>query len=361
MAGQFLAIYEETVRGTLPGAPTFFGLPVTSNLQPTLNNTDEPRKEFRGQDTALGDANAIRRESQWTHTIETPWYPGCPATQLLLKHFFGHQGTRSVIDTTAFKGIFYPISEIYGAGPLGTTAIGLAVNTEEGGSTLETCYGGGRVTSLTVKGEGTGDVMLTFEMMGAGSWIGCVDDPETAGVTFPTTDPFVSSDVTCFISTGIVRTGTAPDYTDIDPSAMTAFIPDSFEITLTNGLEDKVVMNGVRGPSKTSRAGQFSCSIATPIDYEDPATGFSSADEFKRLFTGVATNSIAFSFDNGSLAGSATENYTAVVDIPKGLLNAESPERNNEGQTPSVALTYTSLIDVAVEKPVFIQTVDQLA
>jgi hypothetical protein len=265
-----------------------------------------------------------------------------------------------VLGTTAYKGILYPLSKYYGTGEeLADKAIGIIPNTDEGGTTKSQYWGGGRITSVNIKGEGTDDVKLVFELRGAGEWVGSVDQTATASPTFPSASPFVSSDLLCYIGSGITRTGTAPDFTDLDPNTMTAFRPDSIDITITNGTNDKVVMNGVKGPSYTTRESQVAVECSFPIDYEDPSSGFSSADEYKLLFSGTQTNSVLIVADNGELAGDTSENYAATIDLPNMIETAETPDRNSEGKTPSVAFTMTSLYSTTTEYPVGIITVDQ--
>lgn len=357
MAVQFVALVDETTRGTDPGSGYLF-LPVSGSLQPSFSASDEARAEFRGADTALGSSTVVRRDSQWSYTLECPWYPGAE-TGLLFKHLLGHVVTRVLVDTTGYKGIIYPEATPYGTGrTLAAKAIGVVVNSDEGGTTKARYYGGGRVKSCSIKGEGTGDIMLSFELTGPGEYIGA-EATMTAGATFPTVSPFTASDLTCFIGAGITRTGTAPDYTDIAEGTMNSFMPDSIDVMITNGLEDKVVMNGVKGPSKTTRASQFNVEATFPIDYDDPSSGFSSADEYKGLFTATATQGILLLLDNGELAGAATETYQAVIDLPLMLNQAETPERSSEGTQPNLTLKYKSLYSDTTDYPFALLTVDQ--
>lgn len=358
MAEQYLAFVEETVRGTDPGSGYLF-LPVMSTLQPTTNFDDQPRKEFKGQDTALGDASVVRRSGQWTMTIECAYYPGAEVG-LLLKHALGKSETRVVEDISAFKGILYPLAEPYGIGnELAQKAIGIIANTDEGGTTKAQYFGGGRIKSANLKGEGTDDVKWIFEIQGAAEHIGPVDQTATAGVTFPVAAPFSTNDCLLYIGAGITRTGTAPVFTDLAPNTMNPFQPDNFDITITNGLNDKNVFDGLLGPNKTFRESQVAVTVTTPIDYEDPASGFSSADQFKLTFDGPQTSSILLVMDNGELAGAAASNYETIVDLANLLVVPETPERSSEGLQPTVNFTFNSLYDATAKYPVAIFTTDQ--
>lgn len=356
MANQFVALYEETTRGTKAGSAMF--LPVMGSLLPSFSPQDTPRKEFRGASTALGDLTAVRRESVWTYTLECAYYPGAE-TGLLFKHLNGHAGTRATVDTSGKQGIIYPLAMPYGTGlPLGDSAIGLEVNYDVDGTTKSRYYGGGRVTSCTITGEGTDDMKLSFELSGAGEWIGS-EGTETAGASFPTISPFTSSDILMYIGGTPTRTGTAPDYTDIVQGTSVAFRPDSLNMTITNGLEDKVVMNGVKGASFTHRSSQYNVSLDIPVDFADPATGFSSADEYSQLFSGVASNNILIVATSTELAGAATEFYSTTFDLPSMVNQSETPDFSSEGQTPSVPLKFASLNSDVTEYPFAMITVDK--
>lgn len=355
MAEEFLAIYEEDVRGTAPVSPDYLYLPVTGNLQPKFEPTDEPRKEFRGVDTALGDSSVVRRMVQWTHTLEFFDRP-IKAVGVLLKHALGFAGTRSTVDTTARRGIIYPHRMPFGDGPLGSKAIALVANTSEGGVTKAQVFGGGRITAATLSFEESGDVKWSLEIKG--SWVGTPDQTALTP-SMPSIAPFNAADVLCYIGSGASRTGTAPDFTNLAPGTMQQFGPDSVTISITNGLDDKFVRDGAPGPNKTHRSEQFNVEVACPIDYEDPASGFSSADEFKRLFSGVATQSLMFVLQHPDTAGSTDEKYKRVIDIPRLQLSADPPERSVDGLTPTVTFNYTRLLDETIKKPLLILTTDQ--
>lgn len=357
MAEQYLALYEETTRGTA-GTPTYLFLPVTGDLSPDFDPSDKPRVEFRGADTGLGDVSVMRQEVKWTYTLKCYWYPG-KETGLLFKHLFGNAGTRATVDTTACKGLCNSLLMPYGTGmPLGDTAIAIVPNTDEGGVTKSQVFGGGRVTSCKISAKGTEDVTLEFTLQGA--WIGPADQTAVAGVSFPAANPFNGTDYKAYIGGTPVRTGTAPNYTAITVGTAVQFMPDSLDISINNGLDDKVVGNGIAGPTKTYRKEKFKIEIDCPIDYEDPASGFSSADEFKKLFTGPATNNLLVVFDNGDLAGSATETYTALLDLPYMMQkNPKKPGRNAEGKTPDLKMGFSSLYSTTAKYAGALLTVDK--
>lgn len=159
-----------------------------------------------------------------------------------------------------------------------------------------------------------------------------------------------------------MRTGTAPNYTALTPGTAVQFMPDSLDITITNGLKDKIVGNGVRGPSKSNRAASFKVEVACPTDYEDPASGFQSAAEFQKLFSGPALNNLFIVFDNAQLAGAASQDYQTVIDLPSMMQkNAKKPDRDPEGKTPGLKLAYESLNSTVTGYPIAMMLTDQAA
>jgi len=357
MANQFIALVEETLRGTTPAGPYLF-LPVHGDLTPDFDATDKARVEFRGQDAALGAVTVIRTEVKWSYKLKCYWYPG-KETALLFKHLLGSPGVPAVTDVTAYKKLIVPVAMPYGSGmPLGTSAISIIANTDEQGVTKSQVFGGGRITSCKITCKGSDDIELEFGIEGA--WVGPADQAALTGVSFPAAAPFNSSQYRAYIGGTPVRTGTGPLYTDIQPGTAVQFMPDSLDITITNGLKDKVVGNGVRGPSKSTRSAAFKVDIGCPLDYEDPASGFSSADEFKRVFSGVVLNNLFVIFDNGMLAGSATQNFQAAIDLPNvQIKNPKKADRNPDGKTPGLKLGYESLNSTVTGYPLALQLVDQ--
>ena len=357
MSSQYIALVEETTRGTTPAGPYLF-LPILGDLVPEFDATDKPRMEFKGQDVALGSATAIRTEVKWAYKLKCYWYPG-KETALLFKHLLGAPAARAAVDTLAYRGLIIPTAMPYGLGAsLGTSAIAIVANTDENGTTKSQVFGGGRITDCKISCKGTDDITLEFSLEGA--WIGPADQTAVSGISFPAANPFNSTQYSAYIGGAPVRTGTAPNFTNLAPGTAVQFMPDSLDLTITNGLKSKVVGNGVRGPSKTTRAAQFKADLACPLDYEDPSSGFSSAQEFKKIFPGVATNNLLIVFDNAQLAGSATQNYQAVFDMPLMMQkNAKKADRSAEGKTPGLKLGFESLNNSTYGYPLALLLTDQ--
>lgn len=361
MSNQYLAIYEETTRGTKPGSPAYKFLPVTKGLNPKFSPKDESRKEFRGNDCALGDASVVRKESQFTVSPESFLYPGAE-TGLLLKHLLGFAGTRSTLDTSAYKGILYPMAMPYGAaGNLVDTAIGYTPNVDRDGTTASQDFGGTRFSSATLTIKPNEDITLSFEGKGAGDWIGAANQAATAGASFPVdTLIYHGSMARFYIGAGATRTGTAPDYTAIVPNTMTPFYPDDFTLKIENGLDDVIKSGtGVRGPSVTNRTKQFDWTADFSVDFTDPASGFSSIDEFEAHYSGPRTTSLMVVITHTVLAGAATAYYTETIDLPLGQINAENPDADNEGKQRKVKFAVKRMLPSGGLKPLHWMRIDK--
>lgn len=356
---QWCEIFEHAARDTITGAETTYPLPLKGTLRPEFNPTDAARVEFRGQSTHQGATNVYRQTEQWSFTSDSYWYP-IRAIGILLKHAFGKAVTRVVTDTTAYKGITYTIDDPFISTELDDKAVGVLVNYNAGaGVTKSRKYYGGRITAMTVTFSADDSVGVQFTIQGPGEQV----TSEAAATTEPDfstlPSPFDSCDALFYIGAGISRTGTAPDFTAIAAGSMAQFSPDSATIEFNFGRTDKTVMNGICGPSKTSNSEQMSVTFNGPIDYEDPASGFSSHDEVEALLSDVKENSILVVITSDEVAGSTTEPYSAAIDLPALFLQPTNPEFNAEGNTPSATLAYNSLYSDTAEYTASVLTVDK--
>lgn len=357
MANQYGAFVEEAVRGTDPASGYFF-IPLMDALQPDTNYDDQPRPEFRGQDTGQGNVEVVRRDGQWIYPFKFAWYPGVEVGTLL-KHFYGHAATRSVVDTSAYEGQVASLTSVYDTGPLGTTALGFVMNSDEGGTTKAQYYGGGRITELVIDFQGTDDITISGTIKGPAEYIGAADQTATAGASFPVAAPFSTDDALMYVGTGASRTGTAPNYTAIGFGTMKTFKPDNLTLTLTSNRDDKKVMDGVLGPNKTFNSGQWATSATGTIDYDDPASGFSAADQFKLQFSGPQEAGLMIVIDSGEVAGDTTTTYSATIDMPNNSIVMATPQRQTDGTQPTSDFTITNLAVTAIGYTAGIFTVDK--
>lgn len=359
MSMQWVEIGEQVARTTLVGDETFYPLPVSGSLKPKFNPTDEPRPEFRGADTGQGHSTVTRRESQWTHTLEFYLYP-IHAVGLLLKHAFGKVATRGAVDTDAFGGMVYPENLPFGTGQtLVNKALALKIHYDDGANgTKQRTYYGGRITKISLTGEGSAEMKMMVEIQGPGP---CISSPASAG-SMPDFSvlpaPFYFADAMFYIGSGISRTGTAPEFTDLDPNTMNAFVPDNLTLDIELGRQDKTVANGMRGPSKTTKESQLAVKVSCALDLEEPGAGFSSRAEVDALFSDVHTNSLLIVLDNLEVIGATTQTYQWIIDLAALFLAPADEEFSTEGKTPRTTLEYMSLYSDTTEYAVGILTID---
>jgi hypothetical protein len=359
MPDQYLAFYEETIRGVTPGSPSRKFLEILDGIEPKYAPKDDSVKAYRGVDTGLGDGSVRRLEHQYSHGPKFRLFPG-DEVGILLKHLLGYCSAPATVDTTAKKRLLYPILMPYGSGaPLADSAIAMEPNLERGGVTKSQKWAGERFKSATIEIKPGSDITVAMEGQGPGDYVGSPNQSATAGVAFPTTTPYNYYDAKCYIGAGATLTGTAPDYTDIAPNTMTQFQPDDLTIKITNGLDDKPVLNSVKGPSKTERTAQFSVEIDFTIDFRDPSVGFAALTKFESLFTAPNTDAMMIVLDNGLLAGAATEHFKETLFVPFAQITAEMPARNNDGKQSKVKFKAKSLLSATYVKPFFWQRSDQ--
>lgn len=346
-AKQFMAFFEQVTRGITVGGETMFFLPINGNIRPNFEATDETRKEARGTNQALGDdiATLQRMKTQVSSSLNIFDYPGAELGHIL-KHIMGGASARTVAETTAYLGTIFPVVNPYGnAGAnLGLSALAMIPNTDEEGTTKSQEFGGLRYNSYTFTVTPEQSVLFAVEGMAPGDFVGDPDQPETAGIVLPSTPhPFLYSSVKFYIGQGnqAVRTGAFPDLTDIQPGAMVEFCPEDFTYTYTTGREDSTRLCGVGGANQTTQSGQLDINGSFTMDYRDPDAGFSSADEFKKIYAGPNSNSLLVVQEMALLAGDTTLKYRRVHDFPAIVVTPDNVETSVEGQNPKAKFNFS--------------------
>lgn len=362
MANQYVMLVEETTRGTDPesGYETY---PVTDFVEAKPEFNDGPRNEFRGADTALGPIEDVRRSFNNMWTLTAFWYPSSGFLGTLWKHVYGLSSISAAIDTTAYQTNYIPESMPYGTGAtLAAKAIGVVPNVDDGSGTTKSRYNGGMrpSESIIIEINPAEDVTLVMPFQGPGQYIGDQATLE-ASSGIPTGDPYVGSDVTCFQGSGVSVTGSAPDYTEIGEGSMDQFSSDTMTITITTGRSDKEVIDGVVGANLTTRAdgSPFKVDLVYTIDFADPASGYSSADEYEAQLTAMQYVPFVIKFTSADLAGSSTEVYEDILYMPRMKMISAEKTLSNTGGQPSVVFTFESRNDETALKPIFHQATNK--
>jgi hypothetical protein len=360
MANQYTAIVEEATRGTNPGSGYKFP-PTTGKIEPQTEFKDEPRSEYRGQNTRLGNLTVVRKSTSVKHDLEMFLYP-IDIVGTLFKHALGYAGNRSVLDTSAYKGIIYPPEAFhYGnGGNLAGKGLTVIPNTDNDGVTKAQIFRGFRVKGFKLEFKRPEDVKITFNLM-SGPWVGAPGQTATAGASFTTLVPYNSDDLVCYSGAGITRTGTGPNFTEIAPNTMLQFVPDDLTLTWDSAIEDTDVLDGLSGPSKTEAKGQAKATLEFGIDFSDPASGFSSFDEWVALHSAVRTMNFLLALTSPNLAGAATQYHEHRFDLPNMQMIGAPPERDNTGKTPKFKAKYESLFDSTCQYPMAIWAIDKVS
>lgn len=359
MAKQFLAIHKEGARGVNPGTDYLFP-PVIGSVEPTAEYTDQPRKEFRGQDTRLGDVNDTRVSTSWTYELAAWFYPILDL-MAVIRHVVGFAGVRALVDTSAYKGIMYPPSAPpYAAGgELDGEALTLVPNTDIDGTTVSQEFNGGRPANLKIEIKRPDDVKITSTING-GPWVGTPGQPAVTGETFTGLQPYNSADLLCFTGSGISRTGTAPDFTDIAEGGMVPFVPDELTLEFETGHKEVDKLNGLRGPSVTEYEGQVIAKLMYSMDYSDPASGFSSHDQYLLHCAGPLYHAYLFKLTGPDLAGAATAYHQFIVDMPRMKMKITIKERTPDGKVVKADFEGESRFDMTAKYPFAFLTVDKV-
>ncbi|MFQ5353426.1 MAG: phage tail tube protein, partial [Thermodesulfobacteriota bacterium] len=275
----YLALGEEAVRGTSESGTVGF-IPLLSPGIPKMEFNDTRRDEFRGEDSIKGGAPFRRMDRKWSSSLEIPFFteagglPGIMGT--FLKHFFGHVTSTENALTGQYSHSFSPVADPFASNALGTRALTLNLNINEGNVMNNWPFVGGRVSSLAFNQEAGQNLKLTADIFGQ---FRDVVTASTGG------ELFAAENLRCdynnlLVYTGPVsRAGTAPDFTDITFTSATQIKPDKVSIKFENGMSDVLRLSGLDYPDKT-RMGSFKVSLEMTMDWEDPASGFSSVTEF---------------------------------------------------------------------------------
>lgn len=339
----YLAIGEEANRGMAESTTVGF-IPLLSPGLPKVEFDDKRRKEFRGEDSVLGDTAINRMSQKWSASIETPFFTeagtvgGIVGT--LLKHFFGKATSAQNGATVQYRHLFYPISNHFSAANLGDKALTLNYNINEGATVKNWPFVGGRVKALSFEQEAGDHLKLTAELFG---------QKRNASSTALASPTFAAENLRCdynnlSVYTGtITRSGSAPAYTDFTFGSATQIKPDKISLKIENGMEDVLRLSGLDYPDKTRLGGQYKVSLEITLDWEDPSSGFSSVDDLLAWLTSASSTNFHLYWNTGTQAGTG-DNHGLYIDLPMMQRMGGEPDFNLE-KDPVITLKYEGLYD----------------
>ena len=343
----YTAIGEEATRHTAESSTVGF-IPVDGTAFPTMEFNEVARGEARGEDTVKGNVAMIRFDQKWSHSMDMPLFTeggtvaGIVGT--IFKHFFGKTASDQNGATSQYYHMLYPVSDPFLTANLGTKALTVNHNVSEGATTKNHAFRGGRVNSLTFSQEAGSTCKVTVGMFG---------QDKVASGTAIASPTFAAENLRCDFNnltlyTGtITRTGTGPDFTDFTFGSATTIVPDSINVAIENGMEDKLRLSGTDYPDKT-RMGMYKVTLEFTLDLEDPAAGFSSFDDFNLWLASASSTNFFVQWDTGTQAGTG-DNHTLGIDMPIMQRMGGEPDFNLETD-PMITLKYEGLYDATTAK-----------
>lgn len=345
----YVAIGEETNRGTKQATTVSF-LPLLSPAKPKFEPRDEPRKQARGEQSSLGATAMRRHQRAWSGSLDIEAYSEGGTVKggigTVVKHFCGKANSGQNGATGQYYHMSYPVADPFAAANLGAKALTLNQNMNEGDVMKNWPWVGGRCKGLSFVQEPGQPLKITPDFFGQ------FREAVTAEIGSPAfpAENLRFDWVHCRLYTGtITRTGTGPDYTQFAFGSATQIKPDKLTIKLENGQADKFRLAGVNYADKTRIEKAVRASVEFTVDWEDPASGFSSIDDFALWFSDI-TSYINFCavWDTGVPAGSG-DNHMLIIDLPvmyrKGGDQDFDPEKD-----PLVTLQYEALLDLTTTK-----------
>lgn len=340
----YLAIGEENLRGTAESSVVGF-IPLLNPAIPRMEFDDRRRKEFRGEETVKGDSSVSRMGQRWAASIEMPFYTEAGSAKgvvgTVLKHFFGRCLSIQNGATGQYSHMMSPIGDPFAAGGLGNKALTMNLNINEGSTMKNWPYVGGRIKSLVFEQETGSALKVTAELFGQkrnGA------EAELGGLAFAD-EPLRCDYKSLSIYTGpVTRFGAAPDFTGFTFESATRIRPDKISVKIENGMEDVLRLSGLDYPDKT-RLGQYKVTAEMTMDWEDPASGFSSIAEFRSWLASASTTNLFMHWDTGTQAGTGA-NHGLLIDLPRLQRVGGEPEYRLD-KAPVITLKYDGLVDAA--------------
>jgi len=314
----YLLVGEEANRGT--SEKTTVGAIALNDPQfPNFDPDERPRGEARGEASVLGDTLEIRHSVKWDRSWSFPLFSeaGIVAGMYgtMLKHFTGFAGSNENASTGQWGHMMYPVVNPFATANLGTKALTFNSNMSEGAPTKDAAFFGGRVNSWGFKQDPAAQLQCNVGSFGQSR------DASATALAAPTYAAenlrFSYSDMTMYQGT-ITRVGTGPDFTDFTFGGGPSIIkPDSVDLQIGNSYTDVLRMSGQTFADKTRLTGDgWFYDLTFKLDWEDPASGFSSVDDFNMWVNATSANNFFLHWNTGTQAGTG-DNHQLYIDLPQ--------------------------------------------
>lgn len=341
----YLAIGEEAQRGVRESSAVGF-IPLLNAGIPKLEFDEKKRNEFRGDEAVKGDSAVLRMGQRWSASLDIPFFTEAGSAKgmmgTLLKHFFGKAYSAQNGATGQYSHMFYPVADPFATANLGTKALTLNLNINEGANMKNWPFAGGRIKSLSFEQEAGNNLKMSAELFGQKKDSAAVETGSSI---------FAAENLRCdytnlkLYAGAVTRTGVAPNHTDYAFAGATLIKPDKVSLKIENGMEDALRLAGVDYPDRT-RMGQFKATFELTIDWEDPASGFSSVSEFNNWAASMGSTNFVLHWDTGTQAGTGG-NHGLYIDIPLARRAGGAPDYKAE-KDPMITLKYEALYDPSI-------------
>lgn len=343
----FLSVGEEASRGTKEDVIVGW-VPLLNPAIPKMEFDEKTRDEFRGEAALSGDTAVIRMARKWAGTFEVPFFTEAGVTRsimgTILKHFFGNSSSGQNGVTGQYYHMFYRPDNPFASSKLGSKALTFNLGINEGATAKNWPFVGGRIKTLEFIQEPGEHLKLNIEAFGQ------FRDTVTAAIGSPV---WPDENLRCDYNNLVVyeggtptRTGTAPDYTELGVgSGHKTLKPDKLSLKIQNGMEDVLRLSGLDYADKTRMAGRFAATIEMTFDWEDPASGFSSVDEYNAWIAAASETNFLLIWNTGTQAGTG-HHHGLIIDIPRAHRQGGIPDYALD-KDPMVTLTYKALLDTA--------------
>jgi hypothetical protein len=334
----YLAIGEEAARGT--GEVTTVGfIPLTEFDLPIPDFMTKKRGEVRGEASRLGHTLERRMGQKVEGSFTFPVFSEAGTTKgiigTIFKHFMGKVTSAQNASTGQYCHTMYPVTDPFATANLGTKALTLSYNIiADSGVIKNYPIIGVRISKLKFSQKPGEDLLCTV------SWFAQKLGTITAGLSTPT---YAAENLRMLYSMcamytgGVTRTGTPPNYTNIVQNSGTRIPADEITLELDNKTKDKQVLDGATSPTKTN-VGVMEGSLTIKADFEDPAAGFSTVDDFNSWLAGVTAINGLLTWDTGVQAGTGL-NHQLIIDLPICNRKGGSPKIKRDAD-PDIELKY---------------------
>lgn len=349
---QYVAIGEEAARGTKEATTVGF-LPLSAPAKISPSFKDEARSQIRGEDSLLGNTAFRRNGRSWKGSLPVDLYSEAGTTKGMIGTMFKHMTGKAVSAQNAATGqyrhMMYPVVDPFGAAFLGAKALTINENKPFVGPAIQNLpWLGGRVKAVSINQEVGNPCRAEFETFGQ---IAGTATAEVGTPVFPAENlRFDYSGFKLYNGT-ITRTGSGPDFTQFAFSSANQIKPDKVSLKLEVGHEDVQRLSGLDYPDKTRSNGKVKATLEFTTDWEDPAAGFSSIDDFAAWLAGSSETNFCLVWDSGTQAGTG-DNHMLIIDLPRMQRMGGEPDIATD-KDPMVTLKYEGLMDATTCKYLF--------